>query len=314
MVGQLAHGLDHRRGDGRGGVVVGQVQQDGEPGSALHQGADCAAVASAHDEVAFPMPRYRAVVGFGGPVTDGEDLFGVVDAGPPRMAVRFASCALSGQTLVQIGAQAAPGLHIKAPVDGLVAHLHQLVTGIVLGQHLRDEFGTPSVVHPFTDTGALRVVDEFELFGPHRFLARPRVCHQGVVVAIRVAVTGDLAPDHRPIAPDLGADFGVAEVGIEAAHDLHAFCATEPVSASAGSITIDRPRRPAASTYGKLHAPSLMPPLPPARPRHAHRDGGLRNRRTRTHTIQKLPLHRLRHTNPTAHCNLHDWPDVAMTV
>ena len=55
--------------------------------------------------------------------------------------MRFASCALSGQTLVQIGAQAAPGLHIKAPVDGLVAHLHQLVTGIVLGQHLRDEFG-----------------------------------------------------------------------------------------------------------------------------------------------------------------------------
>ena len=76
MVGQLAHGLDHRRGDGRGGVVVGQAQQDGEPGSALHQGAHCAAVASAHDEVAFPMPRYRAVVGFGGPVTHGEDLFG----------------------------------------------------------------------------------------------------------------------------------------------------------------------------------------------------------------------------------------------
>ena len=57
-----------------------------------------------------------------------------------------------------------------------------------------------------------------------------------------------------------------------------------------------------------------MPPLPPARPRHAHRDGGLRNRRTRTRTIQKLPLHRLRHTNPSSHCYLHDWPDVAMTV
>ena len=49
--------LDHRRGDGRGGVCVGQVQQDGERGSALDEGADCAGIESAYDEVAFAMRR-----------------------------------------------------------------------------------------------------------------------------------------------------------------------------------------------------------------------------------------------------------------
>jgi len=40
VVGKLAHRLDHGRGDGVGGVITGQVQQDGETSAAFDQGAD----------------------------------------------------------------------------------------------------------------------------------------------------------------------------------------------------------------------------------------------------------------------------------
>ena len=40
MLGQLAHGLDHRRGHRLGGVMVGRCSEHGVPGAALHQRAD----------------------------------------------------------------------------------------------------------------------------------------------------------------------------------------------------------------------------------------------------------------------------------
>jgi hypothetical protein len=53
VIGQVTHGLDHGCGDGLGGVVTRQVQQDGEPGGPLDQGPDRALVSSTQDEVAF---------------------------------------------------------------------------------------------------------------------------------------------------------------------------------------------------------------------------------------------------------------------
>ena len=66
MIGQFGHRLDHRRGDGLGGVIGGQVQQDGEPGGPFDQGADRAAVAGTEDQIAFPVPGHGAIGGLGG--------------------------------------------------------------------------------------------------------------------------------------------------------------------------------------------------------------------------------------------------------
>ena len=54
--------------------LAGQVQQDREPGGALHQGADRRAVAGAEDQVALPVPGHGPVGDLGGALADREGL------------------------------------------------------------------------------------------------------------------------------------------------------------------------------------------------------------------------------------------------
>jgi hypothetical protein len=66
VLGQFLHGLDHRLGDGVGGVVTGHVQQQGEPASPLDQGADRGAAAGAEGQIALPVAGHGMVVGLRG--------------------------------------------------------------------------------------------------------------------------------------------------------------------------------------------------------------------------------------------------------
>jgi hypothetical protein len=103
-------------------VIVGEVQQDGEPGAALDQGADRTATCCPDDQVALPVTRDRPIGDLSGAVADGELLTGV-HAAPLHPASGFACRPPSGQAFVQVSAHTAAALHIQALVDGLVTHL-----------------------------------------------------------------------------------------------------------------------------------------------------------------------------------------------
>ena len=70
LLGQPADRGTHRVGDGGGGVVVGQMEQQHEPGDAFDQGPDRGPAAGAEDEVAFPMAGHDPVGGLGGTFGD----------------------------------------------------------------------------------------------------------------------------------------------------------------------------------------------------------------------------------------------------
>jgi hypothetical protein len=146
---------------------------------------------------------------------------------------------------VQIGAQTATGLHIQAPVDGFVAHPHQLVIAVVASQHISDQLGAPPIVHPILDRRTQRMAAQLEYLGPARFLGRKGVGHQSVIVPTGKTVTLILPPDHRAIPPDAVRDLGEAEARVAATHDLHAFFKTDPMSPTSWPRQIPSTGQPA---------------------------------------------------------------------
>ena len=121
-----------------------------------------------------------------------------------------------------------------------MAHPGQLVIGVIAGQHLGDEFRAPPIVHPVLDRRTQRIVDELERLGSAGFFTCPGMGHQGVIVAISITVALMLAVDHRSITPDPLADLCVAQLVVEATHNLHALPGTEPVPTPAGQRHVPR--------------------------------------------------------------------------
>jgi hypothetical protein len=146
---------------------------------------------------------------------------------------------------VQIGAQTATGLHIQTLVDGFVAHLHQLVIGMIAGQHLGNESGAPPVIHPRFNRRAQPMIAEFEGLGTAGLSGREHISHQGVIVAVGKTIAVILAPDHRAVTPDPVADLGETQTPVAATHDLHAFLETDPMPAPAEPSEISRACQPA---------------------------------------------------------------------
>jgi hypothetical protein len=64
--------------------------------------------------------------------------------------------------------------------------------------------------------------------------------HPGVIIPISIAVALYFPPDRDPVSPDLIANCGVAQTGIDAAHDRDAFIETEPMTPPARAIRIAR--------------------------------------------------------------------------
>ncbi len=211
MRGQLAHRGDHRGGHGLGGVIDGQVQQDGEPGGLRSPECRSRWCSGAQDQIAFPVPGHGAVGGLGWAVADGEHV-GCVHPRRPRRATDLAGCALGGQALVQIGAQTGHGLHVQRLIDRLVAHR----TGLSRGDRwptLGDQLRAPPLVHPRCDRRAQRV-GELNALGRHAALhAR---CATRVIVTTSTAVPPDLARDRRAVASEPPGDLALAEAGVEA--------------------------------------------------------------------------------------------------
>ena len=99
----------------------------------------------------------------------------------------------------------------QAAVDGLMAHSCQLVTGVIAGQHLGDQFRAPPVIHPRFDGGAQRGVVEFERFWSVRVLRRPPVGHPGVIVPVGIAITPNFTPHHAAVTANLRTDLLIGQ-------------------------------------------------------------------------------------------------------
>jgi hypothetical protein len=179
----------------------------------------------------LPVTGHGAIGGLGGTVADGEDLPRGIHPGAPGMATRFARRSLRGQAVVQIGAQTATGLHIQALVDGFVAHLHQLVIGVIPGQYLRDQLRAPPVIHPVFDSPTPRVVDELKHLGPASFPRCAGMRHPGVIIPVGVAVALNLAIHDGAVTSNLGADLGTTQTSVSAPHDRDAFIQIDPMTA-----------------------------------------------------------------------------------
>ena len=68
--------------------------------------------------------------------------------------------------------------------------------------------------------------------------------HQGVIVPIRKTIAVVFTPNHRAVAPDAFADFGEAQAGVKAAHDLHALFETDPMPWASRPAQVSRAGQP----------------------------------------------------------------------
>ena len=134
-----------------------QVQQHGEPGGPLHEGANRGAV-QAHDEVVFPVPGHGAIRGLGGPLADHDLRADELLAAPAGAGARNAQRPAGAQARGQLAAQRAAALDIQSLVDRLVRDAHSPIIGEVGAEPVRDllraprpgpsPVGTPPVTPP----------------------------------------------------------------------------------------------------------------------------------------------------------------------
>ena len=195
-LGQALHLVDDGLLDVFGVVSVGQVQQDREPGGALHERADGVLVARAGDQVALPMAGNRPVLDFRRPLADHDH--GLAEPGlPPAVAAGFALGPALPHGAFQLLSELALGLQVDGLVDRLDARVHipiirevRLQTpGYLLGAPMFGQSGED----PAPQRGALGRLPRLWPFEPIRALLLGPV---GLVVA-----GGGI-----PVASDLTAD------------------------------------------------------------------------------------------------------------
>ena len=111
MLGQGADDGLERGSDPRRGAVVGQREQQAEPGGALGQHPDLGA-GGAQQQVAFPVAGHGPVAGLGGPLGDVDPVGELA-----RAVAVLAGGVLVAQVLDQFGFQAAAALDVERRVD-----------------------------------------------------------------------------------------------------------------------------------------------------------------------------------------------------
>jgi hypothetical protein len=128
LLGQGEHVVGERLHH-RFGLDAADFDQQQEPAPPLDQGGDRGAVL-AQQQVAFPVAGDRSVLGFGGALADVHHAHQLAAAAATfavllGSADRSAGAQMPGQFLTQ----RATGMHLQAPVDGLVGHLQLRVVG-----------------------------------------------------------------------------------------------------------------------------------------------------------------------------------------
>ena len=197
--------LDQRCND-RVGLLVGDLGQDHVARLALDQGHDMAA-ARARDQVAFPMPRHRAILRLGRPLADRDRVLDLaqpvaLEAGVPRAADR----ALGAQMREQFLLQHATSLDIKAFVDRLVRHAAVLFIREAAPEPARDLRGRPVAAELGRHCSAqARMASQLAGLGAQRAAPR-RLIRPCRAVAIPSTVAGHLPANRRRRPAELDRD------------------------------------------------------------------------------------------------------------
>ncbi len=125
------------------GVLRGDLHQDREAGTPLHQRRDVG-VARSVQQIAFPVPGHRTVLRRGRPLADRNRVLDGASAPPVRRRVlRATHQSARSQMTKQLLLQHASGLHKQALVDRLVGYLHLRIMVKFAPQPLRDLLRRP---------------------------------------------------------------------------------------------------------------------------------------------------------------------------
>jgi hypothetical protein len=125
---QALDGLAHGLFDVHARFPIGQVQEQRQARRPLDQRADSAATTGSEDEISLPVPRDRTVFYLGRSIADHHYV-----GDPPELwpGLAFAAGAPRPQAAGQLPTQFSTALDVKGLIDGLVAHAHLEVVGIV---------------------------------------------------------------------------------------------------------------------------------------------------------------------------------------
>src|SRR6266550_5302567 len=174
-------------------------------GGAFDQGRDRGLVAGAEDQIAFPVPWHRAVLGLCRSFADHqhrglEALTSLVGS-----ALRPADSAAGAQTPGQFSTQLAAALDIEGLVDRLVRHAHLRLLRELQPQPAADLFRAPSSAKTVRDRlPQPRVLCDLAPLRPTPAPSSPTLRSPGPVVArTRMGVAAQFAADRRwdPVQP-----------------------------------------------------------------------------------------------------------------
>jgi len=118
-------------------VPVRRADEQDEPALPLDEGGDGAGP-GAEDQVPFPVPGHRPVIGLGGALGDADGVPEAALAVLGGQCLRAAPGAAGAQAAGQLRAQRAPGLHEQRQVEGLAGHAHLRIIAIARRQPARD--------------------------------------------------------------------------------------------------------------------------------------------------------------------------------
>ena len=289
MLRKLSHRLDHRCSHPvRGDLVVGQVQRDRRRRVPRSTNCDRRSVSRSSRSDRPPHARDGSGVGFTRTITDRKDLLRVVDAGPPRIAVRDRPAASLTSALSGIGTSRLPHIFTyRRSLQRLIADLIKLSSEFSFDDVFRDRCSDsiPSPI-PLADPGALRMRRcGFDHFGRPAFNVALACAVEDVIVTIEhVPIPGSLAPDSRSDR---------ASASTRSAHDSEQHRgrassryiqrdlddATSPSSVT-DQRAVPQPARP--PLWQGARAPASFTASRPARTRRTRSLRGLRHRRTQT--------------------------------
>ena len=172
-------------------------------------------VGFAHDEVAFPVPGYRAVGDLGGPVADHDHRIDETVRALIWAAVRSASRAARSKCLGHFAFESTAGLEVQRLVDRFVAHPHTLVVGEIFDEAMGDLFGRQSPRQPILHRLAqILVGDQFGLFRASAGRRCSGVGAIGQVKPVDTAVT-DFSRHRRDVLADPGGDHRQRLLGLQ---------------------------------------------------------------------------------------------------
>ncbi len=263
-----------------------QVQEQHEPGAAFHQGAD-RRVTRADDQVAFPVPGHRPVIGLGWPLADHHH---VLDPAAPLISLpaRLAQRPAGPQAGRQLPAQRTAALHVDRLVDGLVRHPHLRLIGESSLQHHADLLWRPPLgqpgLHPVPQR---RVAGQLRRLRPPRPRPRVPLGRHRPVLAMPPGIAAHLPAHRRRRTAQPRRDRPQRLTRRQPDRDL--------LPLGHRQIPAAQRPRPVPLHPARTPEPSISRPLGPRRyrrfpPRHA-----------RPHPIPELQPHRPRHRRTSAH-------------